>query len=131
MTTSGAPIDSFDSLWKAAVRHRRVSHDLKTLVFNVFLEAARPVLDPESLRGALDRLLSFLAGPRGRTDANCCAVDRFFSNFEGTWSHLPPQLATLLDDLTGVLHDSIYAPQIAAHFEALPEQLLNRLRKQS
>lgn len=124
-------IDDFESLWKTAVRYRRVSHDLKTLVFNVFTEALRETLDADALRDALDRLLSFLASPRGRTDANCCAIDRFFAQFEGTWSHLPHRFAAVLDDLSGVLHDTVYAPQIAAHFEGLPEQLLNRLRKPS
>ena len=118
-------MNDFDALWRSAVRFRPVSHPLKTLVYNVYAAAD----DPANLRVALDALLAFLASPGGRTDANCCAVDRFFGNFEGQWSHLPADLAKLLEDLTGTLHDAIYAPQIAAHFESLPEQLLNRLRK--
>ena len=129
MNTAEFRIDDFDALWKAAVRFRRVSHDLKTLVFNVVAEAERDPVQADELRLSLDQLLTFLASARGRTDANCCAVDRFFSQFEGTWSRLPSHLASLLDDMSGVLHDAIYAPQIAAHFEALPEQLLDRLRK--
>jgi hypothetical protein len=117
----------FEELWRSAVRFRLVSHALKTLVYNVF--SAAELGDAAAVRTALDALLGFLASPGGRTDANCCAVDRFFGNFEGQWSQLPPDLAALLDALSGTLHDAIYAPQIAAHFESLPEQLLNRLRK--
>lgn len=116
----------FDALWRSAVRFRPVSHALKTLVYNVYTAAEE---DPASLRAALDELLVFLASPGGRTDANCCAVDRFFGNFEGHWSHVPDELGKLLEALTGTLHDAIYAPHIAAHFESLPEQLLIRLRK--
>ena len=120
-------LQDFESQWRNAVRFRPVSHALKTLMFNVVDNAERA--DAPPLRAALDELLSFLASPSGRTDANCCAVDRFFAKYEGQWTGLPPALASVLDDLTGTLHDAIYAPQIAATFESLPEQLLNRLRK--
>lgn len=119
----------FETVWRNAVRFRRVSHDLKTLVFNVAAEGERERVDRAELREALDRLLSFLASPAGRTDANCCAVDRFFASMEGEWRDLPADLASVIDGLSGTLHDAIYAPHIAAHFESLPEQLLVRLRK--
>jgi hypothetical protein len=121
----------FDSAWKSAARFRRVSHPLKTLVYGVVVEAEREVVDPLALRDALDRLLTFLASPAGRTDPNCCTVDRFFAFFDGLGQRLPSQLGSVVDDLSGTLHDTIYAPQIAAHFDSLPEQLLNRLRKSS
>lgn len=119
----------FELAWRNAVRFRKVSHNLKTLVFGVAAEAGPDAVDVHALREALDRLLSFLASPAGRTDANCCTVDRFFASIESEWRELPPDLAAVVDGLTGTLHDTIYAPQIAAHFESLPEQLLNRLRK--
>ena len=122
-------MSDFESLWKAAVRFRRVSHGLKTLVFQVVTEGQREPVDLVAVRYALDRLLSFLASPVGRTDPNCCAVDRLFANYDGAWRHLPAPLANVLADMSGTLHDTIYAPQIAAHFDSLPEQLLNRLRK--
>ena len=122
-------MSDFELAWRNAVRFRRVSHDLKTLVFNVSAEAERDPVDPVALREALDRLLSFLASPAGRTDPNCCAVDRFFAAMEGQWPELPENLAAIMDGLSGTLHDAIYAPHIAAHFESLPEQLLVRLRK--
>lgn len=119
----------FEEVWRAAVRFRHVSHALKTLVYNVVFEGRREDVDLPALRYALDSLLAFLASPEGRTDANCCTVDRVFSNFEGQWTTVPAEFASLLDALTGTLHDTIYASQIAAHFDSLPEQLLNRLRK--
>ena len=119
----------FEQLWQSAVRFRHVSHALKTLVYGVYTEATRERVDVLALREALDELLQLLTSANGRTDANCCTVDRFFANFEGQWSHLPRELAAILEDMAGTLHDAIYAPQIAAHFESLPEQLLNRLRK--
>jgi len=122
-------MSDFEALWNSAVRFRRVSHGLKTLVYSVVEEARGEPADLRALRLALDRLLVFLSGPNGRTDANCCTVDRFFANFEGQWDHLPPSVASVLEDLSGTLHDSIYAPHIAANFESLPEQLLNRLRR--
>lgn len=122
-------LSDFESNWRSAVRFRPVSHALKTLVFNVTVEAEGNPVDESALRAALDHLLAFLSSPGGRTDANCCAVDRFFAPLEGRWQHLPPALAGVISDLTGTLHDTVYAPQIAAHFESLPEQLLNRLRK--
>ena len=119
----------FEELWRSAVRFRHVSHPLKTLVYNVVLEGLRDDVDLPALRYSLDALLAFLSSPEGRTDANCCSVDRFFSNFEGQWTNVPAEFASILDMLTGTLHDTVYAPQIAAHFDSLPEQLLNRLRK--
>ena len=124
-------MSDFESLWKAAVRFRHVSHGLKTLVFQVVSEAEREPVDMVAVRFALDRLLSFLASPGGRTDANCCVVDRLFASYDGAWRDLPAPLADVLTDMGGTLHDTIYAPQIAAHFDSLPEQLLNRLRKRS
>lgn len=124
-------MEDFESLWKSATRFRRASHDLKTLVYGVFVEATRETIDTNGLRDALDRLLTFLSNPAGRTDANCCVVDRFFAHCDGLWGRVPPSLASVAGDLSGTLHDTIYAPQIAAHFDSLPEQLLNRLRKTS
>jgi hypothetical protein len=80
--------------------------------------------NPSLLRSALERLLSFLASPSGRTDANCC-VESWDLNLDA----LPPPLRAFLSDLGGTLHDTVYAPHIAANFESLPEQLLQRLHR--
>lgn len=116
----------FDSLWRQSASFRHVSHALAPLVERVHAEAHGR--DLASLKAALVALLEFLSSEYGRTDANCSATDRFFSSFEGSWHHLPPDYAKLLSDLGGTLHDAIYAPNIAANFECLPEQLLERAR---
>jgi len=84
--------------------------------------------DLRELKPALESLLSFLSA-EGRTDANCCATDAFFSAVEGQWLELPDEYRKLLSDLGGVLHDAVHAPHIASTFECLPEQLLDRVRR--
>ncbi|HJT16908.1 MAG TPA: hypothetical protein VJ853_05955 [Thermoanaerobaculia bacterium] len=76
----------------------------------------------------LENLLEFLASETGRTDANCCVVDRFFAATEETWRELPPPLRDIFSDMSATLHDAIYAPAIASTFGSLPEQLLARVR---
>ncbi len=116
---------SFESLWTAAVRHRRVSRSLSGLVASVY----RDLLDRSpNLKADLEALLAFLASQHGRTDANCCAVDRFFAQAEEAWRDLPPPLREVFADISATLHDAIYAPQVAASFDSLPEQLLERVR---
>ena len=120
--------DAFERLYRSAARTRRVSTELKPLLQGVYDAIDR---NPSTLRTALDALLSFLASSSGRTDANCCATDLFFSGVE-SWDlnldAIPPPLRGFLSDLGGTLHDTVYAPHIAANFESLPEQLLQRLR---
>jgi hypothetical protein len=121
--------DAFERLFRSAARTRRVSTELKPLLHGVYDAVDR---NPSLLRSALERLLSFLASPSGRTDANCCVTDLFFSGVE-SWDlnldALPPPLRAFLSDLGGTLHDTVYAPHIAANFESLPEQLLQRLHR--
>ncbi|HEX9981711.1 MAG TPA: hypothetical protein VGF69_00475 [Thermoanaerobaculia bacterium] len=117
----------FDAAWAAAARFRRVSLELEAYVQDVELRARERNL--EELREALERLLIFLASPGGRTDANVCTVDAFFSAAEGSWPQLPDPYRQILEDLGGALHDSIYAPEIARTFGSLPEQLLARVRE--
>ena len=73
------------------------------------------------------RLLEFLASPQGRTDANCRAVDSFFT-FDECWLDLPDALHDIFGDMAGALHDTISAPHIAHNFDSTPEQLLARVR---
>ena len=110
---------TFDELYRAAVRFRHVSRDLEALVRDVFA-------DPGDV-AALERLLVFLS-TTGRTDANCDAVHHFFDAIEGDWTSLPDPLRGIYDDMSGTMRESIYRPDIAKTFEALPEQLLARLR---
>src|ERR1043165_9098458 len=80
------PIDmaGFDSAWDAVRGDRegeRVSPELKGLLEPVY--ASLNSLQPElkSLKHSLEDLLNYLA-TKGRTNANCWAVDLFFFNSE-------------------------------------------------
>lgn len=124
--------DRFDELYRSAAGWRQVAPALRPLLKDIYTLTGQRPPDLDELRGALERMLEYLASESGRTDANCCAVDAFFSVREGwewDWRDLPPDFASLLDDLGGALHDAIYAPQIAATFDSLPEQLLDRARR--
>jgi hypothetical protein len=119
-------VGQFESLWRSAVRYRQVTRDLEPRVRAVH----RDLLERSpALKADLEKLLAFLASERGRTDANCCAVDFFFSQCQSAWSDLPPALRDIFDDMSGTLHDAIYAPKISANFGSLPEQLLERVRE--
>jgi len=123
--------EEFDRRWHAAATFRRVSHLLPPLVRRVDEEAARQPADLGALKAALVELLELLASEAGRTDANCTATDYYFSRAEPAWSHLPPAYRSLLESLGGTLHDTVHAPKIAANFDCLPEQLLERARRLS
>lgn len=122
-------MSDFDSLWSSAVRFRRVSRPLRTLIQALHDDLRKSPPDLIRLKSDLERLLAFLASDQGRTDANCCTVDRFFSAANFDVSPLPPNLRAILADLGGTLHDTVYAPHIASTFESLPEQLLARVRQ--
>lgn len=113
----------FDATWRAAVRFRKVSRELEPLVRAVH----ESIEDTNALKPALEHLLSFLAEP-GRTDANCATTDYFFALTEAHWTNVPAPFRAILDDMSGTLHETIYAPKIASTFESLPEQLLARVR---
>ena len=119
-------VADFESLWVEALRYRRVSRNLRPLVESVHrdLLARSP-----SLKANLEELLAFLASNYGRTDANCCTVDRFFTKIEDDWRTLPPPLRDIFAAMSSTLHDAIYAPRVAANFDSLPEQLLERVRR--
>jgi hypothetical protein len=123
-----ADVDFFETLWRSAVRYRRVTRHLQPLVRAVHRDL---VERSPALKSDLEALLAFLASERGRTDANCCAVDFFFSQCQSSWAQLPPPLRDIFEGMSGTLHDAIYAPKIAANFGSLPEQLLERLRDET
>jgi hypothetical protein len=107
------------------VRTRKVSPALEPLLRDVddALTAAASSLVP------LEALFKFLSSPAGRTDANCCATDAFFSSLDDDprLQRLPAIEQTIVASIGGALHDAIYAPHIAANFESLPEQILARI----
>ncbi len=91
---------------------------------------SRPA-DLRDLRNSLQSLLSFLSSDGGRTDANSWTTDALFSSVQEwarSWADLPEEFRKVLDDVGGVLHDTVYAPHIASNFDSLPEQLLQRVR---
>ena len=76
-------------------------------------------------------LLRYLASSDGRTNANCWAADLFFcldDHWAGDWDHLSPDLADILADIGGALHDTVKDPAIAENFGSTPELLLERLQ---
>jgi hypothetical protein len=116
----------FMEVWKAAARHRRVSRELESL-----LRALYDAMQEDSgteLESRLEQLLLFLASAGGRTDANCTTTFRFVTAMEPAWRHVAPPLRGIFDDMSGTLHETIYAPGIARTFEATPEQLLARVK---
>jgi len=117
-------MSDFDDRWQHATGFRRVSPELRPLV--AALDRDLAARDAAAVRTSLIALLEHLASGRGRTDANCCVVDAFFAGVDA--SHLPDDLRAVVSDLSGTLHDTIYAPRIAENFGCLPEQLLERAR---
>jgi hypothetical protein len=117
---------SFEDLWKASVRYRHASRDLEPLL-RVVHESLSAGGDA-SLKESLVRLLEYLAGTQGRTDANCATVHYFFEAAQPLWKSLQPDLRVIFDDMSGTLRESIYAPHIARTFDSTPEQLLERVR---
>jgi hypothetical protein len=116
----------FMEVWKAAARHRRVSRELEPLLRAVW-DAMRDGSE-SGLESRLEQLLLFLASTGGRTDANCTTTFRFVTAMEPAWRHVAPPLRGILDDMSGTLHETIFAPGIARTFEATPEQLLARVQ---
>jgi hypothetical protein len=115
----------FDSTYRAAIRFRKASRELEWLLRAVYESYA----NASQLRASLASLLEFLASASGRTDANCSTTYNFITATEPAWREVPDALRAILDDMSGTLQDSIYAPDIARTFESTPEQLLERLRK--
>src|SRR6478609_182883 len=108
--------ERFEELYRSAAHFRHVSPQLRPLLRHVYNTAVSRPADLHELKNSLESLLSFLASEGGRTDANCCTVDAFFSagdQWERPWSDLPESFREVLDGVGGVLHDSIYAPHIA------------------
>jgi|SRR5437667_3560557 len=80
-----------------------VSSELRPLLLVVYDELGKRSANHTSLKDAIDRVLSFLASPAGRTNANCWAADLFFALGEGwgdvAWEHVPDQLGDVLGDM--------------------------------
>jgi hypothetical protein len=106
------------------------SPQLQPLLDAVTAEIDRRPLDPRALHATLRALLVFLASPEGRTDRNCWTADLFLGLRE-RWAEslesVPAAYRSILRGIGGGLHDTFYAPEVAAILECTPEQLLSRL----
>ena len=121
------PQDDFEGRFRAAARTRNTSPALRPLLHHVDLSLDD---DPALLGTALEELFTFLSTPAGRTDANCCATDYYFSALEKDprLDRIAEPLREIVSSIGGALHDTIYAAHIARNFGSLPEQLLERVR---
>jgi len=126
----------FEYAW-AAVAHPRdgeaVSSELQPLLRRVYFDVLALPQDLRALKESLAALLEYLNG-RGRTNANCWAVDLFFSSSQGwdrdwTEQSLPDEFHDVLAMMGEALHDTVRAAEIARNLDCLPEQLLDRVRQ--
>jgi len=84
--------------------------------------------DLPAVKTSLISLLEYLCSPVGRTDANCGAVDSFFT-LSDDWlpERLPDEFQEVFAHMDA-LHDTITTPHTAANFGSTPEQLLEQAR---
>jgi hypothetical protein len=127
---------SFDQAWAAVALPREgepVSHELRPLLRAVYTQILSEPVNGIELKRSLKDLLLFLAG-EGRTNANCWAVDLFFSlgqGWERDWAEqaLPEDFREVLATMGTALHDTVKAPDIANNLGCLPEQLLEDVKR--
>ena len=106
---------------------------MRPLLKAVYEDILGEPIDLAALKKSLRALLEYLDGA-GRTNANCWAVDLFFSESNGwerdwTEADLPDDFHDLLAMMGEALHDSVKNPEIAGNFDCLPEQLLERVSR--
>jgi hypothetical protein len=120
-------MESFDQIYYPTAD---VDASLRPLLERLHLNLICRPFDSAAIKAAMLGLLEFLASPSGRTDANCRAVDSFLM-LDEAWSadELPQSFVDILSDMSGALHDTVLAPDIAANFESTPEQLLERAKQ--
>jgi hypothetical protein len=125
--------NNFEESWQRipiSINHELVSPDLLPLVRTVYQKIAEEPISLLEIKVALEKLFVYLT-TSGRTSANCCATDLFFTladlnvNREG----FPEELTTIFGDITQTLHDTFENPEIAKNFNGLPEQILESIRK--
>ncbi len=127
---------SFDEAWTAVAKPRSgeaVSSELRSLLHAVYLQSLSHPLNAVVFKRTLEDLLQFLAG-KGRTNANCWAVDLFLGIGEGwekDWADqdLPEGFHDVLALMSEALHDTVRAQDVAENFGCLPEQILERVKQ--
>ena len=126
----------FNEAWTAVAQMKDgelISPELRPLLRHVYSDVLATPPDLSALKASLTELLEYLS-KRGRTNANCWAVDMFFCLSEGwerdwTEQDLPDDFHDVLALMGEALHDSVGTPKIAENFDCLPEQLLERVRR--
>ena len=119
---------TFEEIWAQYGRPEDTSPELEPLVRELYESLVALRFDADRTRASTERLLTFLASPRGRTDGNCTAVDHFLKLGDFERPELPSPLRDVLTDMASALHDTVSSPETAADFESTPERLLARLR---
>ncbi len=116
----------------ATARLAQADSKVQELVKKIQSILGKGRLDLEALKQSLIALLEYLSSYDGRTHANCNAVDSFFM-LDDLWveRNLPDSFHSIFADISGALHDTVTAPEIAENFSSAPEQLLKRARELS
>lgn len=116
----------------AAMKLAEADPNAQNLINAIQLTLSNENLNLKALKKGMIELLEYLASPNGRTDANCRAVDGFFT-FDDLWleKNLPEPFHDLFADIGGALHDTVSSPDVAENFDSTPEQLLKRTRELS
>jgi hypothetical protein len=125
----------FDDAWNSAAQSidgETVSSELRPLLRQVYFDVLAQPPNSPALKASLSGLLEYLR-TKGRTNANCWAVDLFFCLSEGweqewTEQNLPEEFHDVLSLMGQALHDTVKNPTIAENFDCLPEQLLARVQ---
>jgi hypothetical protein len=114
----------------AAARLAGADSRARELVNAVQSILAHNVPDLSELKRSLINLLEYLSSPNGRTNENCNAINSFFM-FDDLWvdRNLPDHFHEIFVDVSGALHDTVSAPEIAENFDSTPEQLLKRAKE--
>ena len=113
---------NFEEAWAAvAGPHNRepVSQELRPLQ-DVYEQGLSQPLNVTRFKRSLEALLEFL-NDKGRTNANCWAVDSFFcvgQGWERDWADriFPEDLQDILARMGEALHDTVQFPKTAENF---------------
>jgi hypothetical protein len=107
-----------------------VTPEVEPLLRQLYESLEQQPVSVANVNEAVVELLRYLTTPAGRTNANCWAVDLFMTEDWGPIDHdivVGQELADVLADMGGALHDTIHYPDVASEYESTPEQLLQRV----